>query len=113
MLFNGIHNQAKIYATWKPMIEAMNDIEDDTLKMSTALVLENTQNMIDQQYQIQNSRGLITEQAGITTAGAMGPFGTAGSIAGTATILAGLGLYFLVRPKDAIPHNNVKNNVNR
>ena len=85
MLFNGIHNQAKIYATWKPMIEAMNDIEDDTLKMSTALVLENTQNMIDQQYQIQNSRGLITEQAGITTAGAMGPFGTAGSIAGTAT----------------------------
>ena len=35
------------------------------------------------------------------------------AIAGTATILAGLGLYFLVRPKDAIPHNNVKNNVNR
>jgi len=68
------------------MIEAMNDIKDDTLKMSTALVLENAQNMIDQQYQIQNSRGLITEQAGITTAGAMGPYGTQGSIAGTATV---------------------------
>lgn len=86
MLFNGIQNQAKILATWKPMIEAMNDIKDDTLKMSTAIVLENAQNLIDQQYQVQNSRGLITEQAGITTAGSMGPYGTQGSLAGTATV---------------------------
>ena len=84
MLFNGIENQAKIYKTWKPMIDALNDIKDETLKVSTAIVLENTQSMIDRQHSIQNSRGLITEAAGITTAGSMGPYGSTGSLAGTA-----------------------------
>jgi hypothetical protein len=83
MLFKGIANQEQILKTWAPLINARNDIKDESVKMSTALVLENTQNKIDEQFSINNSRGLITE-AGITTAGTMGPFGDRGSLAGTA-----------------------------
>ena len=87
-MFNGtIVNQEKIYKTWKPVIEAMNDIKDDVVKMSTAIVLENAQQRIDEQYNLNKGRGLLTEAiAGINTAGAMGPYGEVGSLAGTATI---------------------------
>ena len=81
-----IQNQAKIYKTWKPVIEAMDDIKDENIKMSTAIVLENAQNMVDQQYSINHNRGIISEAAGISTAGSMGPYGTSGSLAGTATV---------------------------
>jgi hypothetical protein len=53
--------------------------------MSTAVVLENAQRKIDERFKINNSRGLLTEAfAGIDTMGAMGPYGTGPSIAGTA-----------------------------
>jgi len=86
-IFGTIKNQEKIYKTWKPVIDALDDIKDETVKMSTALVLENTQQLVDEQYQIKNSRGLLTEaNAGLTTAGSMGPYGDSGSYAGTATV---------------------------
>jgi len=81
MLFKGIQNQAQIYKRWEKLIDCENDIHDDTIKMSTAIVLENVQSEIDERAQINNSRGLITEAAGITTGGTMGPWGN--SIAGT------------------------------
>lgn len=84
-MFKGIHNQAEVYKRWQKLIDVDNDIKDDTIKMSTALVLENTQEDIDRRYQIQNGRGLITEAiAGIGTAGAMGPYTAAGSFSNTA-----------------------------
>jgi len=84
MLFKGVQNQAAIYKKWQPLIDCQGDIKDESIKMSTAIVLENVQSQIDEQYQIQNSRGLLTEAAGITTAGAMGPYSAAGSISNTA-----------------------------
>ena len=87
MKFQGVKNEEEIYKTWKPMIEAMDDIKDDVIKRSTAIVLENTQSLVDEQANIRNSRGILTEAvAGVTTAGAMGPYGTDGSYAGTATV---------------------------
>ena len=84
MLFKGVQNQAAIYKKWQPLIDCQGDIKDESVKMSTAIVLENVQSQIDEQYKIQNSRGLLTEAAGITTAGAMGPYSAAGSISNTA-----------------------------
>lgn len=85
MLFRGVQNQAQILKRWQPLIDCQGDITDDSIKMSTAIVLENVQTQIDEQAQIRNSRGLLTEAAGIagiTTGGTMGPYGT--SIAATA-----------------------------
>ena len=84
-MFKGLQDQQKIYKRWEKLINAKDDIKDDTIKMSTAVVLENTQEDIDRRYNIQNSRGLITEAiAGIGTAGAMGPYTAAGSLSNTA-----------------------------
>lgn len=77
----------KIMNRWSKLVNAGGDIKDDTVKMSTAMVLENTQNAIDAEYKMNSTRGIITEAtAGITTAGAMGPYGAQGSLAGTATV---------------------------
>jgi len=86
MNFKGINNQELIYKKWKRLIDVNGDIKDDTIKMSTAIVLENAQNLVDDRFNTQNSRGLLTEAAGITTAGTMGPYGDTGSLAGTATV---------------------------
>lgn len=84
-MFKGLQDQQKIYKRWEKLINAKDDIKDDTIKMSTAVVLENVQEDIDRRYNIQNSRGLITEAiAGIGTAGAMGPYTAAGSFTNTA-----------------------------
>lgn len=77
-------SKEQIYNRWSRLINAGNDITDETIKVSTALVLENTQNAIDNNYKLQHNRGLLTEAIG--TADAMGPYGTQGSIAGTATV---------------------------
>ncbi len=84
MLFKGVQNQAEIYKKWQPLIDCQGDIKDESVKMSTAIVLENVQSQIDEQYKIQNSRGLLTEAAGITTGGSMGPYSAAGSLSNTA-----------------------------
>jgi len=84
-MFKGLQDQQKIYKRWEKLIDAKDDIKDDTIKMSTAVVLENVQEEIDRRYNIQNNRGLITEAiAGIGTAGAMGPYTAAGSFSNTA-----------------------------
>jgi hypothetical protein len=84
MLFRNVQNQAEIYKRWQPLIDCQGDITDESVKMSTAIVLENVQSQIDEQAQIRNSRGLLTEAAGITTGGAMGPYGDGPSLAATA-----------------------------
>ena len=84
-MFNQIQSQKAVYERWKKLVDCGGDIKDDTVKMSTAMVLENVQNEIDRRHQINNGRGLITEEiAGIGTAGAMGPYTAAGSISNTA-----------------------------
>ena len=84
-LYQTIEEQRAIYNRWEKLINAQKDIKDDAVKMSTALVLENTQNAVDRSAKIANGRGLITEaNAGISTAGAMGPYAGGGSLAGTA-----------------------------
>lgn len=84
MLFRNVQNQAEIYKRWQPLIDCQGDITDESVKMSTAIVLENVQSQIDEQAQIRNSRGLLTEAAGITTGGTMGPYGDGPSFAATA-----------------------------
>ena len=69
MYFRGIQDQAAIYKKWQKLIDCQDDIKDDTIKMSTAIVLENVQCDINERAKINNSRGLISEAAGITTVG--------------------------------------------
>jgi len=87
-MFKGIQGQSEIYKRWKKLVDCGGDIKDDTIKMSTALVLENVQSEIDRRYKMNNSRGLITEayvgDAGINTGGAMGPYSAQGSLSNTA-----------------------------
>ena len=83
-MFKGIQGQSEIYNRWKKLVDCGGDIKDDTIKMSTALVLENVQSEIDRRYKMNNSRGLITEDAGITTGGSMGPYSAQGSLSNTA-----------------------------
>jgi len=84
MLFRNVTNQQAIYNKWQKLIDCQDDIKDDTIKMSTAIVLENVQNEVNERAQINNSRGLLTEDASITTAGTMGPYSAAGSLSNTA-----------------------------
>ena len=91
-MYNQIADQAVIFKKWEKLINAENDIRDEQIKMSTAVVLENAQRKINERYKINNSRGLLTEaaiyggdglgNAGITSVGTMGPHGN--SIAATA-----------------------------
>jgi hypothetical protein len=86
-MYNQIADQSVIFKKWEKLINAENDIKDEQIKMSTAVVLENAQRKIDERYKINNSRGLLTEAvgiAGIDTGSAMGPYGQGPSIAGTA-----------------------------
>ena len=84
-MFNNFNSNetARIYNKWKRLVECDKDIKDENLKLTTAMILENTQREVDDQAR-RNDRSLLFEAAGITTAGAMGPYGTEGSIAGTA-----------------------------
>ncbi len=74
MQFMGIENQETIYKKWSRLINAGSKIGDDTVKMSTAIVLENAQQSVDHQHKIHGGKGLLFESAaGIGTVNAMGP----------------------------------------
>lgn len=73
MLFRGVQNQEQIFAKWKNLINAKNDIKDDVLKMSTAIVLENAQSLVDHEAKTRGGRSLLFEAAGIDNGGAFGP----------------------------------------
>ena len=84
MLFRGVQNQEQIFAKWKNLINAKNDIKDDVLKMSTAIVLENAQALVDHEAKTRGGRSLIFEAAGIDNGGAFGPGTAETSYANTA-----------------------------
>lgn len=73
MLFRGVQNQEQIFNKWKNLINAKNDIKDDVLKMSTAIVLENAQALVDHEAKTRGGRSLIFEAAGIDNGGTFGP----------------------------------------
>lgn len=85
MLFRGVQNQAAIYKSWQKLIEADADITDDTVKMSTAIVLENAQQLVDHEAKVRGGRGLIFEDVtpGVTDLGSMGPDAASSSYANT------------------------------
>ena len=45
-MYNQIADQAVIFKKWEKLINAENDIRDEQIKMSTAVVLENAQRKI-------------------------------------------------------------------
>lgn len=73
MLFRGIQNQDQIFKKWSKLVNCGNDIKDDVLKMSTAIVLENAQQLVDHEARTRNGRSLLFEAAGVSTGGVMGP----------------------------------------
>ena len=91
MLFRGVQNQEQIFAKWKNLINAKNDIKDDVLKMSTAIVLENAQALVDHEAKTRGGRSLIFEAAGIDNGGTFGPGTAATSYANTARDGSGVG----------------------
>ena len=72
MLFRGVQNQDQIFNKWSNLINAKDDIKDDVLKMSTAIVLENAQALVDHEAKTRNGRGLLLEAAGVDTGAFMG-----------------------------------------
>ena len=85
MMYNQPKNAGQLLKSWERLLNAEGGIKDEQIRMSTAIVLENAQQKIDEKYRINNSRGLLTEAvAGIDTVGTMGPYGSGPSLAGTA-----------------------------
>jgi hypothetical protein len=72
MLFRGVQNQDQIFKKWSKLINASNDIQDESVKMSTAIVLENAQSAVDYEHQTRNGRSLLFEGAGINDASTFG-----------------------------------------
>lgn len=72
MLFRGVQNQDQIFKKWSNLINAKDDIKDDVLKMSTAIVLENAQALVDHEAKTRGGRSLLFEAAGIDTGAMMG-----------------------------------------
>ena len=83
MYFRGVQNQKQIFNRWAKLINAKDDIQDDVLKMSTAIVLENAQQAVNHEASVRGNRSLLFESAGVTTGGAMGPGSSATSYAVT------------------------------
>lgn len=73
MIFRGIQNQDQIFKKWSALINCNDDIKSDVVKMSTAIVLQNTQNAVDEKYQIRRGRGLLLEDAGVSSIPTFGP----------------------------------------
>jgi hypothetical protein len=72
----GIQNQEAIMKKWGKLVSAGKDIKDESVRVSTAIVLENAQNLVDYQAKTANGRSLLCEAAnpaGINTTGALGP----------------------------------------
>lgn len=91
MVFRGIQNQEQIFNKWSALINCSDDIQSDVVKMSTAIVLENAQEKIDEQYRTKHGRGLLLEDAGISNAPVFGPDTAATSYAATARDGSGVG----------------------
>lgn len=91
MVFRGIQNQEQIFKRWSALINCSDDIQSDVVKMSTAIVLENAQEKIDEQFKLRHGRGLLLEDAGITTTPTFGPDTAATSYAATARDGSGVG----------------------
>lgn len=91
MVFRGIQNQDQIFKRWSALINCQDDIQSDVVKMSTAIVLENAQEKIDEQYKLRKGRGLLLEDAGISNAPTFGPDTAATSYAATARDGSGVG----------------------
>lgn len=91
MTFRGIQNQEQIFNKWSALINCKDDIQSDVVKMSTAIVLENAQEKIDEQYRTKHGRGLLLEDAGISNAPVFGPDTAATSYANTARDGSGVG----------------------
>ena len=91
MTFRGIQNQEQIFNKWSALINCKDDITSDVVKMSTAIVLENAQEKIDEQYRTKHGRGLLLEDAGISNAPTFGPDTAATSYANTARDGSGVG----------------------
>lgn len=68
-----IQDREVIYNKWSQLIEAGGDLRDDTMKLSTAIVLENAQRLVDYNAK-KGGRSLLTEAADVT-AGPGGVFG--------------------------------------
>ena len=82
----GIQNQEAIMKKWGKLVSAGKDIKDESVRISTAIVLENAQNLVDYQAKTANGRSLLCEAAspaGIGTLNAMGPATPADSYANT------------------------------
>ena len=86
MNFMGIQGQDAIYAKWQKLVNVGKDIKDESLKLSTAIVLENAQRIVDHQAKTAGGRSLLCEAAspaGIGTLNALGPATPADSYANT------------------------------
>jgi hypothetical protein len=85
MNFMGIQNQEAIFSKWKKLVDCGRDIKDEALKLSTAIVLENAQALVDHQHKTANGRSLICEAApaGVGTLNAFGPADPSQSYANT------------------------------
>lgn len=91
MVFRGIQNQDQIFKRWSALINAADDIQSDVIKMSTAIVLQNAQEKVDEQFKLRKGRGLLLEDAGISNAPTFGPDSAATSYAATARDGSGVG----------------------
>lgn len=91
MIFRGIQNQNQIFQKWSALINCSDDIQSDVVKMSTAIVLENAQEKIDEQYKLRRGRGLLLEDAGLSNAPVFGPDSAETSYAATARDGSGVG----------------------
>lgn len=83
MQLMNIKNQDQIMKNWSALLDASDDIQNDMVRVSTAIVLENAQNEIDSQYKRNNQRGLLLEAAGAGTLNTMGPVDPGQSYANT------------------------------
>ena len=83
MYFRGVQNQEKIFKKWSNLVNCSDDIKDDVLKMSTAIVLENAQQLVDYEAKTRGGRSLLFEAAGLDQ-GVYGPDTAASSYANTA-----------------------------
>ncbi len=78
-----IQNQEAILSKWGALLDAENDIANDDVKTSTAIVLENAQNCINEEHARSRGRGLLMEAAGASTFSTMGPTDPTQSYANT------------------------------
>ena len=83
MQLMNIKNQDQIMKNWSKLLDAEKDIQNDDIRLSTAIVLENAQTEIDSQAARTRGRGLLLEAAGAGTLNTMGPADPSQSYANT------------------------------